>query len=162
MIGPNGITNFVVFDRFITQVPYKPTSTDTKIERNPFGQPQESQMKFRQNSSSVHLYLQPESAICHMSNLMLTKVSVIYILFCCCWIKSYYFLTCWVLNIPQFTIGKYPADHFSGTRDTEYKNHKCWTRVVWNLSIILNLITLVSYRWFLNWWKLYLWYLEFA
>lgn len=40
MIGPNGITNFTVFDRFITRVPHEPTSIDTNIERNPFQQPQ--------------------------------------------------------------------------------------------------------------------------
>lgn len=157
----NGITSCAVSDRFNLQVPHKPTSTDTKIERNPFWPPQKSPMKFRQNSSFVHSYMQPESTICHMSNMMLTKVSVIHILFCCCQIKSYYFLTCWILNISQFTTGKYPADHYSETRDTEYKNHKFWTRIVWNLSIILNLITLISYRWFLNWWKFYSWYLQF-
>lgn len=118
--------------------------------------------KIQTEQFCVHSYLQPESTICHLSNLMLTMVSVIYILFCCCQNKRHYFLTCWFLNIPQLTTGKYPADHYSGTRDTEYKNHKCWTTIVWNLSIVFNLIALMSYRWFLNWWKLDLWYVEFA
>lgn len=129
------------------------TSNDTKIEGNLFQQTQESQMKFRQNSSSVHSYLWPESTICH-DKLVLAMVSASHILFCCCQIKSYYFLSCWVLKMPQLIIGKYPADHYSGMRGIEYKNHKCWTGILWNLSIILSLITLMSYKWLLNWWKL--------
>lgn len=117
IMGPSGITNFIVLDRFITRVPYKATSSDTKIERYPFQRPQESQMKFRQNSSNVHSHLQPESTICHVN----LNAGNGFILFCCCQIKNYYFLNFWVLNILQLIMGKYLVDHYSNTRGPEYK-----------------------------------------
>ena len=119
MTGPSGITNFVVLDRLISQVLHKPNSTDAKIERQTFWWPQESQMKFRPNSSTVHSYLR-ETWKYHQPCVKL-NAGKDFTWFCCCQIKSYYSLTCWVLNIPQLITGKYLADHYSGARGIEYK-----------------------------------------
>lgn len=117
MIGPNRITNFATFDRFIAQVPRKATSTDTKIERNPFRQPQESQTKLRQNSSSVHAYLQPESTVCHMSNNGGSGPHFILL-----WPNQKLLL--FNLLCPQHTTAhtrECPADHSPGTRGIQHK-----------------------------------------